>query len=263
VQLHQLTAAIYLVAGLAAGVGLVLPSPRLGRAAVALLGAGVLTHAIAFSTLHTASAPPPLTDLPTAMSFMSLVGAAAFLLLLLRVRFAGLIVLVAPMAFLGVFTAALRIPTAAPATFDGSGSWPHAHVLLASAGLSLLGLAGLAGLLFLAEHRRLKSKRPLPRRRALLPSLEALDRVNAASLAAGFALLTLGVLTGMIWLQTVNGRLWTGTPHQIWSGIAWVVYAGVVSVRFGSDLGSRQAAAFAAGGFAFLCFAVIGVGLFA
>ena len=108
--------------------------------------------------------------------------------------------LVAPLAFVSVFFAALRLPVAAPASFGGSGSWPHAHVLLASAGLAFLGLSGLAGVLFLNEHRRLKAKRPV---RVPLPSLEALDRVNRLSLAAGFPLLTLGVLTGMLWVDTV------------------------------------------------------------
>ena len=56
-----------------------------------------------------------------------------------------------------------------------TGSWPHAHVLLASAGLSLLGLAGLAGAMFLVEHRRLKRKRPIDLRMPL-PSLEALAK---------------------------------------------------------------------------------------
>ena len=50
-------------------------------------------------------------------------------------------------------------------------------VLLGSAGIALLSLSGLAGMIFLAEHRRLKAKRPVARRFPL-PSLEALDRVN-------------------------------------------------------------------------------------
>jgi ABC-type transport system involved in cytochrome c biogenesis permease subunit len=166
------------------------------------------------------------------------------------------------MAFLGVVFASLRAPQAGPADFAGGGSWPHLHVLLASAGLSLLGVAGLAGLCFLAEHRRLKSKRPLAWR-IQLPSLEALDRVNAAALALGFPLLTLGVLTGAMWVRTVaEERFWMGTPHELWSVLAWGIYALLVAFRFGSHQGSRQAAASAVGGFAFALFAVIGVGLF-
>jgi ABC-type uncharacterized transport system permease subunit len=256
----QWAAAIYLIACLVAGSGLVLRSRRMARAAVWLLAAGALLHGISFPLLHTGGQAPPLTSLAAASSFMAWVGTLCFLGLLARMRIAGLVVLVAPAAFLGVFLAALRLPAAAPASFAGSGSWPHAHVLLASAGLALLGLAGLSSLVYLIEHRRLKSKanvqRPVP-----LPSLEALDRVNAAALAAGFTLLTLGVVTGMLWVQTARGRLFVGSPHEAWSLLAWAVYAVLAAVRFGGRQGARQAAAGAVFAFGFLFFAVIGVEL--
>ena len=127
--------------------------------------------------------------------------------------------------------------------------------------IPIAGCTALAGLLFLTEHRRLKTKPPV-RSRVDLPSLEALDRVNVAALAVGFPLLTLGVITGMLWVQTVSGRLWTATAHETWCGIAWAVYVVLVAVRFGfAGQGGRRAAAFAVGGFAFLFFSVIGVGL--
>ena len=92
VELHQWTAAIYLAACLVAGLSLALPAPRLSRASVVLLCLGVLVHALSFSVLHRAEPPPPLTDLPAALSFMSLVGTGFFLLLLWRVRLAQLVV---------------------------------------------------------------------------------------------------------------------------------------------------------------------------
>jgi ABC-type uncharacterized transport system permease subunit len=256
----QWAAAIYLIACLVASSGLVLRSRRLARAAVWLLAAGALLHGISFPLLHAQGQAPPLTSLAAAISFMAWVGTLCFLGLLLRVRIAGLVVLVAPAAFLGVFLAALRLPAVDPATFAGTGSWPHAHVLLASAGLSLLGLAGLASLVFLFEHRRLKSK-AAARRPFALPSLEALDRVNATSLAAGFSLLTLGVVTGMLWVQTASGRPFGGTAHEAWSLLAWAVYAVLTAVRFGGRQGARQAATGTVFAFGFLCFAVIGVEL--
>jgi len=258
----QWAAAIYLIACLVSATGLVLRSRRLARAAVWLLGAGAVLHGLSFPLLHAQGAAPPLTSLAAAASFMAWVGTLCFLASLLRVRVLGLVVLVAPAAFLGVFVAALWLPAAGPASFGGSGSWPHAHVLLASAGLALLGLAGLASILYLVEHRRLKAKavarRPFP-----LPSLEALDRVNATALAAGFALLTLGVATGMLWMRAVSGRPFGGTAHETWSLLAWAIYAVLAALRFGGRQGGRQAAAAAVVAFGFLFFAVIGVELLA
>jgi ABC-type transport system involved in cytochrome c biogenesis permease subunit len=260
VELHQWTAAIYLASGLVAGLSLALPAPGLFRVALGLLAGGALLHAVSFSFLHSAVPPPPLTDLPAAVSFMALVGTLFFLALLWRVRLAPLLVFVAPVAFVGVFFAALRLPAAGPATTEGSGSWPHAHVLLASAGLAALGVAGLAGALYLVEHRRLKSRRA-PIRRVPVPSLEALDRVNVAALAVGFPLLTLGVVTGMLWVQSVSGRVLSGAPHETFSLCAWAIYVFLVAARFLGRQPARRAAASAVAGFAFLFVAVIGIEL--
>jgi ABC-type transport system involved in cytochrome c biogenesis permease subunit len=260
--LQQLTAGLYLCAGLLAWAGMALRSGRLERASVGVLATGAIFHLGALAVLHRADPPPPLTDPGAALSFMAWIGTVAFLALLRRARLAGLTVLVAPMAFVGVFAAALRMRTSLPATFAGSGSWPHAHVLLASAGAALFGLSSLAGILFLAEHRRLKSRRPLDAKLPL-PSLEALDGVNRVALALGFPLLTLGVATGVLWVASERGTLWTATVHEVWSTLAWGVCALLVAARFGGGQGPRQAAVAAVGGFAFLLFALIGVELFA
>jgi ABC-type uncharacterized transport system permease subunit len=226
-----------------------------------VLALGAAVHGAAFMFLHRGEPTPPLTDTPAAVSFAVWIGTLFFLFLQIRSRVGDLVSVVAPIAFLGAFLAGLRLPHSGPATFSGSGSWPHAHVLLSSAGLALLGLAGLAGLAFLAEHGRLKAKRPVSAR-LQLPSLEALDRVNAASLAIGFPLLTLGVLTGMMWVQIATGAFFSGAAHELWSVVAWAVYAVLVAGRFVTNQGARQAAASAVLGFAFLFFAVIGLELF-
>lgn len=262
VPLHQITAVLYLAASVSAGAGLGLDRLVLSRIALGLLAAGAVAHAAAFSLLHSSEPMPPLTDLSTAVSFMAWVGTVGFLVLSRGRRLSGLAVLVAPMAFLGVFAAGLDLPAPQTEPVDvlGAGSLPHAHVLLASAGLALLGLAGLAGLFFLAEHRRLKRKRHLGAD-STWPSLEALDRTGSVAIAAGFPLLTLGVLTGALWLRTAVGVPFTGSAHEIASLLAWAVYAVLVSVRFGAARPARECAMSAVAAFALLGCAVVGVGL--
>jgi ABC-type transport system involved in cytochrome c biogenesis permease subunit len=258
-QLLQWTAAVYLIAGLVAGLALTLNKRQLARVSVALLGAASLLHLSSFFALHAVENPPSLTTLSSAVSFMTWVGVSFFLLMLRRSRFYRLVVVVAPVAFLGTFLAALYLPGSAPTETDVSSSWSHAHILLSSAGSALLGLAGLVGTLFLIEHGRLKAKRPISR--FPLPSLEALDRVNVVSLTAGFTLLTMGVFTGMFWLQAVRGTPWTGTAHETWSIVAWVVYAVLIGVRLKTHQGPRETAASSVGCFALLLFAVLGLGI--
>ena len=260
VQLHQLTAALYLIAALVASLGLALPAPRLARFSLLLLAGAAVVHAACFGAMHVGGATPALNDLPVAVSFMALIGTIFYLVLARQARLVSLVVLVGPIAFVSVFVAGLRLPDPAEVelvTAPG-GSWEHAHVLLGSAGIAMLGVAGVAGPFFLLEHRRLKSKHRIgPRFR--LPSIEALDKVNSIALGVGFPLLTLGVITGMFWVEKVHGRVWTGSMHEIWTVIAWLVYAVIVALRFTHDQGPRRAAASAVGGFIFLAFAVIGL----
>lgn len=260
-DLLQVTAALYLASGLAAWLGVALTSARSMRASVALLAAGAVVHVGAFVAFHREPQPPPLTDLPAAVSLMALIAVLFVLGLLRRARLAALVGLVAPAAFVGTFFAALRLPHSEAAPLVGSASsWPHLHVLLASTGLALLGVAGVAGCLFLLVDRGLKRHR---RMRPRWPSLEALDRVNRVSLAVGFLLLTLGVATGVLWVASESGRAWTGSAHETWSVLAWAVYAALAVARFGGRQRGRRAAVAAIAGFVFLFFAVIGVSLLA
>jgi ABC-type uncharacterized transport system permease subunit len=256
-ELLQSTAVAYLAAGAVAAAGLALRNALAMRAAVVLLVGAVGLHGLSFTLLHTADPTPPLTDAPTAVSFMAWVGVLSFLLLLLRFRIAGLAALVAPLAFVSVFYAVLRLPHTQVVSESG-GSVPHAHVLLASAGIAMLGLAGIAGVLFLAEHRRLKRKRHLSAGSSW-PSLEALDRVNALALAVGLPLLTLGVVTGGLWTEEMHGRPFVGSPHEASFLIAWAIYAVLAALRFGAHLGARRCAVSAAVGFVFAGIAVVGV----
>jgi ABC-type transport system involved in cytochrome c biogenesis permease subunit len=260
IELHQIAAALYLAAGIGSLLGLVLPAPRMSRGGAWGLAIGAVVHGFAFATLHTLEPPPPLTDLSSVISMSAWMAVIFLLLLMWRVRLPGLSAAIGPVAFLAVFVAALQLPNAGASVEPTHGAWPHAHVLLASAGFALFGLAGVAGVFFLAKHRQVKRKLGSLGRWSL-PTLEALDRVNTVALAVGFPLLTLGMLTGMAWQQSAVGTLWTGGSHENWMALAWVIYAGLVATRFLGGQGARQAAASAVAGFAFLLFAVVGVGI--
>jgi ABC-type uncharacterized transport system permease subunit len=258
-EFQQMAAALYLAAGFGALLGLALPAPRIQRGARWGLALGAIAQGLAFATLHRLDPAPALTDLGPAVGVMAWISVIFLLLLLSRFRLPGFVPPLAFIAFLASFGATLSSPQLAGQA-EGSGSIPHAHVLLASSGLAALGLAGLAGLFFLLEHRQLKRRRA-PGRRIPLPSLEALDRVNRVALSLGFALISLGVVTGSLWLEARAGSLFSGSLHETWTLIAWTIYLGLVVLRFLGRQGARQAAASALAGFAFLLVAVVGSGL--
>jgi ABC-type transport system involved in cytochrome c biogenesis permease subunit len=221
-----------------------------------LLAAGL--HGLAFFELHRLEPTPALTELSLAVSLAAWLLVLSFLVLQLRLRTRGLAVLVAPAAFLGTVFAAFS--AVAPKSGEtGSALWSHLHVLLASGGLALLGVAGAAGVLYLIHHRALKLHRVGPR--SALPSLENLDRANTLASALGFLLLSLGVVTGVLWVETREGRLWPGGLHANATLAVWTLYAALTAARFAAKQGARQSALGATAGFALLLAAVIGIGV--
>jgi hypothetical protein len=81
--------------------------------------------------------------------------------------------------------------------------WLPVHVSLAIFGDALLALACSASVLYLVQDRRLKAHRV----RGLhphLPSLETLDRLSHRSVVWGLVLLTLAILTGIVWARGVG-----------------------------------------------------------
>ena len=251
---HLLAAACYLGA---AGTGLLAGGSRRLEAAVAwLLGLGVLLQVVGFFGFHVSDPPVPLGSFGAALSLIAWLTVAAFLLSL------GLARLRAVGAWVGALAAALTVgaslalwggPPAAPSL--DTGGWPHAHVLLSTAGFAALGLASLFGLAYLAKQRALKSKRP-PR---ALPSLEGLDRVEHVALAIGFPLLTLGLISGFVWSRQHGGELATG--HALFTTLAWLLYLVPVTARVVRRQRGQAAARSVVIGFAFLALSYLGVRL--
>ncbi len=256
--LHQATTGLYLLAAIASALAVGMASPRSARVGVGILAAGFATHTAAWLALHALPETPSLTSLPLAVSLMAWVGTGAYLLMLMFVRGSLLVMAVAPLAFAGAFFASVALPGAEPPAEGTDSLWSHLHVLLASSGLALVGLAAAAGLLYDVQHRAIKAKRRA-RLRLPLPPLEALDRVNTVALLTGFVLLTLGLLSGVAWVEAVEQRLWPGTLHANATLAAWAVYAVILAVRYGARLGAHQAALSSASGFALLLVAVVGV----
>jgi ABC-type transport system involved in cytochrome c biogenesis permease subunit len=239
--------------------GLGVRARRFLAISVGLLALAAVLHGLAFFELHRLEPTPQLTDLPLAVSLAAWLLALSFLALQLRLRTPGLAVLVAPAAFLGTVFAAFSAAAPEPGEI-GSALWSHLHVLLASGGLALLGVAGAAGGLYLIHHRAIKRKHPVGIQSAL-PSLENLDRANSLASALGFLLLSLGVLTGVLWVETREGRLWPGGLHANATLVVWLVYALLIGARFGTKQSARTAALGAVAGFVLLLAVVIGLGV--
>jgi ABC-type uncharacterized transport system permease subunit len=126
-----------------------------------------------------------------------------------------------------------------------------AHVIVLTLGLLLFCAAALASLLYLLEHRKLKSKK-FGRIFFWLPSLDVLDRWTIRALMAGFVFLTLGMLTGLYLAHLEWHGDWLQKPKFIFSLAVWLWYVVLFFVRKQAGLRGGRFFAFIAIGFVLL-----------
>ena len=232
---------------------------RAGRAVTAL---GLLLHTGSIVARFVEARVTPASGLYEAVSFFAWAIVGASLLFQARYRLDVLGAFATPLAALLMLAAStapeLRAPPPGPAL---QGLWVPVHVTLVFLGDALLAIAACAGLIYLMQERRLKSRRVnwMTRR---LPSLEVLDEVNVRTLTIGFPLLTLGLLSGAVWARFAWGTFWSWEPKVIFSVLTWVLYAVLIQGRFAIGWRGRRAAVGAIAGFVAVLFTLVGVGLF-
>ncbi|GLZ77118.1 c-type cytochrome biogenesis protein CcsB [Actinorhabdospora filicis] len=76
---------------------------------------------------------------------------------------------------------------------------------------------------------------------ARLPEVANLERLVFKLHVFAFPLWTFGVIAGAVWAERAWGRYWGWDPKEVWSFIAWVVYAGYLHARATGPGGRRLA----------------------
>jgi cytochrome c-type biogenesis protein CcsB len=140
------------------------------------------------------------------------------------------------------------------------GFWLYSHITLVFAGDAALALACGTGILYLLQEKGIKEKSPgfFFKR---LPSLDLLDNVGYTCLTTGFALLTIGLITGFIYAKTIWGRFWGWDPKEIFSVGTWIIYAALLHLRLYSGWRGRKSAIMTIVGFLIIIFTFLGVNL--
>ena len=84
---------------------------------------------------------------------------------------------------------------------------------------------------------------PLLRRGGDAGEMRAADLAAWQTAAAGFTLLTSGLLLGAVWGKVCWGNYWHFDPKETWSLATWLVYGGYFHYRLKHGMRSRRAAA--------------------
>ena len=148
------------------------------------------------------------------------------ILLVLRERVEGLLLVVLPLSALAL-SASLLLEDK-PAPLDISEPEFALHVLLSLLGYTLLFMSALQSLLVLVADNAMHRHKVSPMMR-FLPPLETMEAMLFKLVALGFALLTLGIVLGL-WFMLVSERgAWS---EHVWpSALAWLLFLCLLAGR--------------------------------
>lgn len=219
------------------------------RFAVALVGLGAAMHAshivLASLVLHIC----PIKGIHFALSVVSMLACASFVVMRMRYKIDSLGVIVAPLALTFLVGSQAAHADASAAGRLKSAVLPI-HILANLFGEALFVLAFAAAVAYLFAEKQLKKKKVggvLQR----LPPLDVLDRAEHAFLLAGFPMLTVGIITGAMWAERVE----SGSTVDLWRSLfgyaTWALFAAVLLLRAARGWRGRRAAYGTIAGFAF------------
>jgi len=237
---------------------LCLQKNRQFRTGYALLISGFAVHTIALFTAMIRSGRFPAQNLHETLSLAGWAVVCAFLVFQHRYQLKILGVYVAPLAAV-IMVAASKLPREALVAKEIlNNAWLVLHIGTVFIGEASLALACGVGCLYLLQEHAIKSKRPgfFFRR---LPSLDLLDSAGYACIVAGFTLVTVGLITGIIYAKVIWGRFWNWDPKEIWSAITWLLYAALLHQRLTVGWRGRKSAIMAIIGFCVVLFTFLGV----
>jgi cytochrome c-type biogenesis protein CcsB len=237
---------------------LFLQKEYLQKAGFFILLAGFLLHTavITFRSINTGHFPA--SNLQQTLMVAGWAIAGVFLTIQYKFNLKILGVFASPLIVLIVIVASLLPGEPSQTTNIFKSFWLISHIVIIFLGEASLALACVVGILYLIQERAIKIKiHGFFYRR--LPSLELLDMTGYACIVVGFTMLTIGLITGMVYAKSVWGRFWSWDPKEVWSAITWLIYAALLHERLVVGWRGRKAAILAIIGFVVLLFTFFGV----
>jgi len=141
-------------------------------------------------------------------------------------------------------------------------TWSVIHRVTAYGGAAAFAVAGATGTMYLIHNRRLRRKTVRPE--LDFGSLERLEHFTMASVTLGFALLSIGLITGVAQVihsgpHTRLGSRWLAQPKVLLAFAVWLVYAVVLHTPINPRLRGRKAATLSILGFVLMIGALVAV----
>jgi ABC-type transport system involved in cytochrome c biogenesis permease subunit len=245
-------------------------APAAGKAATTLLGAGALAHTFVIGMQTMEVGHVPFAGTTQAISTFVWLLALAYLYTETSTEERGLGIFVLP-----IIVALQLLPVLQPAgpeprseLMESPLFWGHvASMLFAYASF---GLAAVIGITYLLQFKEIKAKH-LGFFYTRLPSLGMLDVMNSRVVFIGWVLLTLGIVSGALWVVEAQGTapgdprvraMSIADPKIFGALVTWLVYTFQLIARRAIGWRGRRAAYLSALGFAIVLLNFVPVSYF-
>ncbi len=242
-------------------------SEMLGKVSTLALLGGVLVETAAillrwYESYQLGIGRAPLTNLYESLVFFALTIAVAYLIVEKKfgIKTAG--AFVTPFPFIIMAYASLNPNDIQPLVPALQSNWLIAHVVTCFVGYAAFAVS--FGVSFLYLFKLNAENRPSKREGGLmdyLPASSLLDEVGYKTIAIGFPLLTIGIITGAFWANVAWGTYWSWDPKETWSLIVWLIYAAYLHARITRGWKGKKASVLSIVGFLATVFCYLGVNL--
>ncbi|HKR01654.1 MAG TPA: cytochrome c biogenesis protein CcsA [Pyrinomonadaceae bacterium] len=258
--------AAYVVAAIHSILAFVNKRRTLERITLGSLAFGFVLHTVSMITDWTEEGRYPLFGLRETLSFLAWTLVAAYGLVIYRYRTQALgtftLPLVAVLTFVASVTRDTTSAAASNAVTDMNSAWLFpVHTTLLIFAYAAFFVVFISSVMYLLQERELKLK-TFSAIFHRLPSLTTINNIATTAVGIGWTLLTLGILTGMVWSRERDNRLWHNDPKEIFAALTWLLYLALVLYRATAGWRGRRAAWMGVAGFALVLCTFFGARLF-
>jgi cytochrome c-type biogenesis protein CcsB len=242
-------------------------SETLGKVATFTLLAGVIIETAAiflrwYESYQLGIGRAPLTNLYESLVFFAWTISIVYLLMERKfgIKTAG--AFVTPFPFIIMAYASLNPNEIQPLIPALQSNWLISHVVTCFVGYAAFAVS--FGVSFLYLFKVNAENKPARKREGVLgylPVSDLLDEVGYRTIAIGFPLLTIGIITGAFWANVAWGTYWSWDPKETWSLIVWLIYAAYLHARITKGWRGKKAAVLSMVGFSATIFCYLGVNL--
>lgn len=256
--MHALPLVFYVLALAAYAIHFGGRAPAAGRAATTLLGTGALAHTFVIGMQTMAVGHVPFAGTAQAISTFVWLLALAYLYTETSTEERGMGVFVLPIIVILQVLPTIQEPGIEPRSplFESPLFWAHVSSMLFA--YASFGLAAVIGVTYLLQFKEIKAKH-LGYFYTRLPSLQTLDVMNSRAVFIGWALMTVGIVVGAVWIAQAQvvapsdsrvQAMRLADPKIFVAVITWVIYTFQLVARRTLGWHGRRSAYLSAVGFA-------------